>query len=199
MLRLASPSDASAILSIYAPIVRETTISFELEPPPVEEMAARIASTEDRHPWLVCEIGGAVAGYAYASPFRTRPAYRSTAEVSVYVAPAYRGRRVAMALYEALLGLLSLQRFHTAVAVIALPNAASLALHRRLGFRHAGTLEEVGLKHGRRVGIDLWQLRLGAGAAGDPLAVGMATRDPAWREVLDRAALRIVAGGSPGA
>ena len=93
-IRLATEDDAEGMLDIYAPIVRDTVISFEEQPPSVEEFRSRIRSVLERMPWLVCIIGGDIAGYAYATPFRTRPGYRWTAELTVYVHPACHRRGV---------------------------------------------------------------------------------------------------------
>jgi phosphinothricin acetyltransferase len=167
LLRLASAEDAAAILGIYAPNVRETIISFELEPPSVEEMARRIVSGGDRYAWLVCERDGEVAGYAYASSFRPRPAYRWAVEVSVYVSADHQRRGVGHALYAALLRLLERQRFHLAIAAIGLPNDASVLLHERVGFLPVGVFSEVGYKFGRWVDVGMWQRPLLANPTAD--------------------------------
>ena len=191
-LRLATSEDAAALLAIYAPIVRETAISFELEPPSLQETARRVESGRDRYPWLVCVLEGEVAGYAYASAFRGRPAYRWTAEVSAYTGEGFRRRGVAGALYEALLGFLRMQRFHAAVGVIALPNVGSLRLHRRFGFSHVGTLREVGFKAAQWRDVDLWQRPLAGTVSGEELlpVADVASR-PEWEELRARAAGRI--------
>src|SRR5690242_12528636 len=110
-IRLAKPADAEAIQAIYAPNVANTPISFELEPPSVAEMARRIETTLAQYPWLVCELDGALAGYAYASQHRARMAYQWAVDVSAYVHSDVRRRRVGQALYVALLDLLRLQGF----------------------------------------------------------------------------------------
>jgi phosphinothricin acetyltransferase len=170
-VRRASVADAAAVLGIYAPNVRDSIISFELEPPDVAEMARRIEAAGDRYPYLVCELDGIVAGYAYGSQFRPRPAYRWTVEVSVYVASGFQRRGVASALYTALLRVLELQRFHLAVAVIGLPNEGSVLLHERLGFRAVGVFPEVGFKCGTWVDVGMWQRPLANPAADEPLPV----------------------------
>lgn len=143
VIRLATVDDAPQIQSIYAPIVVETAISFELEPPSVEEMRRRIETTLLAYPWLVCEWDG-VIGYAYAGVFRSRPAYQWTVEVSAYVHAAHRGKGVARALYTSLFECLRVQGFRTALAGIVLPNSASVALHEGLGFRSVGVFHHVG-------------------------------------------------------
>ncbi|ACY16899.1 GNAT family N-acetyltransferase [Haliangium ochraceum] len=164
-MRSARASDAAALLAIYAPVVRDTAISFELEPPDEAEMVRRLAAVQGRYPWLVLERAGALAGYAYASSFRERPAYRWTAEVSVYVHAEHRRRGVARALYGELLARLRAQGLRTAVAVITLPDAGSATMHERLGFAPAGRIARAGYKFDRWYDIGFWQLALGGDGA----------------------------------
>ncbi len=158
-IRVAGVVDAAAIQAIYAPIVAETAVSFELEPPNVEEMRRRIETTLLTLPWLVCE-GDGVIGYAYAGVFRSRPAYQWTVEVSVYVHAAHRGKGVARALYTSLFECLRVQGYRTALAGIALPNSASVALHERMGFRSVGVFQHVGYKLGAWHDVGWWELSL---------------------------------------
>ena len=161
-IRLATPAAAAAIHDIYAPIVRDTTISFEWEPPSVEEIAARIERTlSDGYPWLVAEIDERVAGYAYASRFRTRAAYDWTAEVSVYVARDRHRSGVGRALYGELLRLLERQGFRSAYGVMTLPNAGSEGLHRALGFVEVGRYPRIGWKFGAWHDVAVWRVALG--------------------------------------
>jgi L-amino acid N-acyltransferase YncA len=164
-LRLARESDADRMLAIYAPIVRETAISFELAPPDPDEMRQRIRRISSTHAWVVCEEEETIAGYAYASQFRPREAYQWTAEVTVYVHPARRQRGIGRTLYEALFAALRLQGYSSAIAVIALPNDASVRLHERLGFRAVGVLQRAGYKLGRWHDVGWWQLELQAASA----------------------------------
>jgi len=159
-LRLARESDADQVLNIYAPIVRETAISFELAPPGVDEMRERIRNILASHAWLVCEDAQAIAGYAYASKFRPREAYQWTAEVTVYVHPAQQRKGIGTALYGLLFEIMRQQGFCTAIAVIALPNQASVQLHERLGFKSIGIFERAGYKLGRWHDVGWWQLEL---------------------------------------
>lgn len=161
MIRLATVADAAGVHRIYAPIVRDTAISFELEVPTVEEMAARIAKTLPEFPWLVDERDAAVAGYAYASRHRERRAYQWSVDVSCYVDEAWRGRGIGRGLYLRLLRLLRRQGFQSAFAGIALPNSASVALHEALGFEPVGIHRDVGYKLGRWRDTGWWQCRLG--------------------------------------
>jgi L-amino acid N-acyltransferase YncA len=160
IVRLASDADAEAIAGIYAPYVRDTAISFETEPPSVDEMRGRVRAVLTWAPWLVCERDGRVVGYAYAARFHARAAYQWTVEVTVYVDSAVHRSGVGRALYGMLLDALRLQGFRTAVGIIALPNPPSVALHERLGFRNVGVALETGFKHGCWHDIGWWQLEL---------------------------------------
>src|SRR5206468_969398 len=144
IVRTASAADSVAIAAIYAPIVRNTAISFETDPPSATEMAGRIAATLASHPWLVAEADGAVAGYAYAAAHQARAAYRWSANVTVYVAEGRRRSGVGQALYAELIDILKRQGLRSAFAGIALPNPASVALHEALGFEPLGVYRDVG-------------------------------------------------------
>ena len=147
-IRLATPADGSALADIYAPAVRERATSFELEAPDAAEMARRVTRLTAHTPWLVCEHRGAAVGYAYASPHRDRPAYQWSVEVSAYVHPDAHRAGVARALYTALFAVLTRQGFRNAYAGITLPNDASVAMHRALGFTDVGVYRGVGHKLG---------------------------------------------------
>ena len=136
--------------------MRDTWISFELEAPDEAEMARRIADHSVSHAWLVAETDGALAGYAYGSPHRTRAAYASSCDVAVYVDPAHARRGIGRALYAELLPLLA-ERHHAAFAGIALPNEASIGLHEAMGFTPVGTYREVGWKLGGWRDVGWWQ------------------------------------------
>lgn len=151
-LRPATPADASGIHAIYAPIVETDHASFEFEPPTTSEMAARIAKTVSRYPWLVAEDDerdGRILGYAYGTEHRGRIGYRWSVEVSVYVTPSAQGRRLGTALYTALFEILEAQGFVNLFAGIALPNRGSVALHEGLGFVPIGRFPSIGWKAGR--------------------------------------------------
>ena len=159
-IRDAIPADAPAIAAIYTHYVETTVISMEYEPVDAAEMAQRIAEVQAAAlPWLVIVEDGEVLAYAYASKWRARPGYRHAVESSVYVAPAQRGRGHGLALYRALLAQPS-GRYHCVIGGIALPNAASVALHERLGFRQVASFSEVGHKFGQWVDVGYWQLLL---------------------------------------
>ncbi len=132
-------------------------VSFELDPPDAAEMARRIADYGESHAWLVAEIDGDVAGYAYGSPHRARAAYASSCDVAVYVDPAYTRRGVGRALYTALFPLLAAKGSHAAFAGIALPNEASVGLHEAMGFTPVGIYREVGWKLGGWRDVGWWQ------------------------------------------
>ena len=160
VIRLASPADAAAIHQIYGPIVRDTHISFEQSAPTAGQIAARVKTTLAQYPWLVCELDGRFAGYAYASAFRSRAAYQWTAETTVYVHADFQRRGVSRALYSSLLALLREQGYCQAVGVIALPNEGSIRAHEALGFRKIGVFENVGYKAGAWRASGWWQLEL---------------------------------------
>jgi L-amino acid N-acyltransferase YncA len=166
IVRPASPRDAPACAAIYEPYVRDTAITFETEPPSEAEMARRIAAASESHAWLVLEDAGRVVGYAYGGRFHARPAYRWACEVSVYVEQGRRRSGAGRALYEALFAALSARGFRMAVAGMTLPNEASVALHRALGFQAVGTYRRIGFKHGAWHDVAWCQRALGGG--GDP-------------------------------
>lgn len=159
-IRLATPSDGEALASIYAPVVSDTHVSFETDPPTAAEMAERVRTTTERHPWLVCEHDGCVVGYAYATPHEDRPAYRWSVDTSVYVAEGWRRRGVARGCYESLFALLEHLGYGNAYAVVALPNEASVALHEALGFERVGVYRRVGYKDGSWRDVGHWERSL---------------------------------------
>jgi phosphinothricin acetyltransferase len=148
-IRPATEDDAPAVVSIYAPYVEETAISFEDTPPAPVEMAARIARCRTRWQWLVAEVDGAVVGYAYGSQHRERAAYRWSVEVSAYVERRHHRQGVGRALYEVLLPDLADKGFCTAFAGMTVPNEASARLHAAMGFSPIGTFRAIGWKFGR--------------------------------------------------
>jgi L-amino acid N-acyltransferase YncA len=161
VIRNAVADDAERCAAIYAPYVRDTAISFESEPPSAEEMARRIAEHQVAHAWLVLERDGDVVGYAYGGPFASRAAYQWATAVSVYLDPTRHRSGGGRALYEALFERLAARGHRTALAGIALPNDASVGLHRALGFEPAGTYRRVGWKLGRWHDVAWYQRPLG--------------------------------------
>jgi L-amino acid N-acyltransferase YncA len=156
-IRLATVADAPTIQAIYAPIVRESATSFELDPPTVPEMEQRIAKTLIRWPWLVCVQDDVPVGYAYASQHRERAAYQWATDVSVYIHAQWRGQGIARALYQALFTVLRAQGYCQVFAGIALPNPGSVALHEALGMRPLGIYRQVGYKLGAWHDVGWWQ------------------------------------------
>jgi phosphinothricin acetyltransferase len=159
-IRFATPADAAQVQAIYAPFVRDTPVSFELDPPDEAGMRARIVKTLATHPWIVLERGGEVAGYAYSSAHRERLGYQWSVDVSCYVSEEHRRRGIGQRLYRALFRVLRAQGFFNAYAGIALPNAASVALHESVGFVPVGIYRGVGFKLGRWHDVGWWSLRL---------------------------------------
>jgi L-amino acid N-acyltransferase YncA len=160
MIRSAITADAAAICAIYNHYVLQTTITFEESPVTPEEMESRIGETLEALPWLVWEDGATIHGFAYASKWKGRCAYRHSAEMTVYLDPKSVGQGIGSRLYEALLVDLRKRNFHAAIGGIALPNATSIALHERLGFRKVAHFEQVGWKFGRWIDVGYWQLLL---------------------------------------
>jgi len=163
-IRDATAADAAALARIYAPFVTGSIVTFEEEPLAPHAFEARMAEVAAAGlPWLVAEVGGEVVGYAYATPWRPRRAYRFSVEVTAYVQPDHQGRGLGSRLYAALLPALERQGVHAALGGIALPNAASVALHERFEFRQVGLLWEVGFKFGRWIDVGIWQRVFGGG------------------------------------
>jgi len=166
LVRAATEADIDAITAIYAAEVRDFVNTYEYDAPGTEEMLRRMhAIVADGYPYLVAEADGQLAGYAYASSFRSRIGYRFTVENSVYVAAGWQGRGIGSALLDRLIVECEARGFRQMVAVIGeATNAASIRLHERHGFRHIGTFPGIGLKHGRWLETVFMQRPLGAGA-----------------------------------
>jgi L-amino acid N-acyltransferase YncA len=159
-IRAAGQDDAAACAAIYEPYVRNTAITFEIEPPTVTDMAGRIEAATRAHAWLVAEDDGAVIGYAYALPFAVRPAYRWSCEVSVYLETGRRRTGAGRALYGTLLPRLVDRGYRVAVAKTTLPNDASMGLHAALGFQPVGVHRRIGWKNGAWHDVAITQLAL---------------------------------------
>ncbi|HVO70851.1 MAG TPA: arsinothricin resistance N-acetyltransferase ArsN1 family B [Aggregatilineaceae bacterium] len=160
IIRPAAEGDAEPIQVIYAPVVRDTATSFELEVPGVEAIRERILDKLVHFPWLVCEYQNEVLGYVYAGKHRERAAYQWAVDVSVYVSADYRRAGIGRALYTSLFAVLKLQGFYNAFAGIALPNPASVGLHTALGFQPIGVYRHVGYKLGAWHDVGWWHLTL---------------------------------------
>jgi L-amino acid N-acyltransferase YncA len=169
-IRAATAADIPAITAIYDHAVRHGTASFELESPDAAEMTRRRqALVEAGYPYVVAEADGVVAGYAYAGPYRPRPAYRWSVEDSVYVAPAMQRRGIGAALLDRLIAEAEQRGYRQMIAVIGdSAQTPSIKLHRAAGFRPIGTIEHVGFKFGRWLDTVLMQRALGPGAATPP-------------------------------
>ena len=170
-IRAVRTSDIPVITRIYAHAVEHGTASFELSPPDEAEMAKRMRHLLDNNfPYLAAEMAGEVCGYAYAGPYRARPAYRWTVEDSVYMAPTMYRRGIGRALLAALIEAAEAREFRQMIAVIgdSVRQAPSVGLHKALGFRHVGILQDVGFKHGRWLDSVIMQRALGPGTASAP-------------------------------
>lgn len=163
VIRPVRPGDEGGICEIYNYYVASSHVTFEEEPVGPAEIGARIASVTRSLPYLVREEGGRVVGYAYATPWRPRSAYRYSVEVSAYVDPAELARGIGRALYEELLPELARRGVHAVLAGIAQPNPASERLHEGFGFQKVAYLREVGWKLGRWIDVAYWELVFHAG------------------------------------
>lgn len=149
IIRPATEQDAADMLAVYAPYVESTTVSSEYDTPSLEEFRARIRSFTGTLPWLVCRINGAVAGYGYASPHRTRAGYQWSVETSIYVMHAYHRRGIARALYNALFELLMRQGYYNIYVGITSPNERSIKFHSAMGFVISGAYQNSMYKFGK--------------------------------------------------
>ena len=177
VIRQATPEDAEAIINIYAVYIRNTTITFEEEVPTIEEFQKRMEQIQTQFPWLVCEIDGVVAGYAYGSKHAQRAAYRWSADLSVYIDERYHRRHIAAALYAALYAMLRAQGYYTVYAGVSTPNPNSEAFHLAQGFAVVGVYPNVGYKLGKWCTLTWYGLSL--------REYGGVPREPkAWKEAL---------------
>ncbi len=183
-IRLPTPADVPAMLGIYAPFVLNSIVSFETEVPSVIDFWGRVQKVLAEAPWLVGEIEGEIAGYAYASKHRSRTAYQWTRELSVYVGEPYRKYGVGKALYSILIRLLQQQGYANVLAGITLPNAPSVAFHEKMGFRPVGIYHRVGYKYGAYQDVGWWELVIRQEAPGDILAFGEVVESDEWKVVV---------------
>ncbi|MGI4859677.1 MAG: arsinothricin resistance N-acetyltransferase ArsN1 family B [Janthinobacterium lividum] len=160
MIRPATSADASVIAAIYNHYVSSTTITFEEEAVVQDEMASRIESVSAQLPWYVYERDGEVIGYAYATPWRARSAYRFSVETTVYVASGYARQGVGLQLYTALIDALRGREIQVVLGGIAQPNPASVALHESLGFEKVAHFKRVGRKFEQWIDVGYWELQL---------------------------------------
>ncbi len=157
-IRLAKPSDAVAILDIYSPYIKHTSLTFETEVPTEKAFAERIEKYLEKWPWLVCEINDVITGYAYASLYRERSGYQWSVECSVYIKEENQQSGMGKALYVSLFEILRRQGYNNVYAVINLPNDKSVAFHEKCGFAHFATFENVGYKLGQWKNVGWWRL-----------------------------------------
>jgi len=160
MIRLADPRDASGILAIYAPYITNTSFTFEAEVPSNKAFAERIRNYLEFWPWLVYEIDGTIAGYAYGSKYRERLGYQWCVECSVYIHDEHQGQGIGRKLYNVLFALLKKQGYRNVYAVINLPNENSVRLHESCGFKWFANYENVGYKLGKWKTVGWWQLTI---------------------------------------
>lgn len=158
-IRSATVEDAGRCAEIYAPFVENTWVSFEQISPGVEEMARRIESALISHDWLVAATDTQIAGYAYGSPHRSRDAYKNSCDIAVYIDPTFSRKGIGRALYTELMERLQGKNMHAVFAGVALPNDASIGLHKAMGFTSVGIYKEVGRKMGKWRDVE-WLQRL---------------------------------------
>lgn len=157
-IRAAEPADAAGIAAIYNHFIEHTVVTFEEEPVSAEEIGRRMEDVRSASlPWLVAEQAGRIVGYAYATKWRARSAYRFSTEVTVYLDPAASGRGIGSAVYDALFSLLRARGLHVVIGGIALPNDASVALHEKFGMKKVAHFAEVGFKFGKWVDVGFWE------------------------------------------
>jgi phosphinothricin acetyltransferase len=161
-IRAAVEGDLNDIAAIYNHEIANSTATFDLEPPTITYWQQRLAGKQQGDHLLVAvDSDDDVVGYTYSWSYRPRPAYDLTRETSIYLDPSVRGRGIGRLLYPALLAAMAKTGVHTAVALVALPNPGSIALHRACGFEHVGTMREVGYKFDRWVDVEWYQKLLG--------------------------------------
>ena len=161
MIRSVKKSDSGSIAEIYNQYVKETSVTFEIEPVSDTEISSRIEECQANNlPWLVAEDNGQVIGYCYASKWKGRSAYRYSVEATVYLEPSVRSKGWGTRLYSELLDSLSSKGVHAVICGIALPNEASVALHEKFGMQKVAHFREVGRKFDRWVDVGYWQCLL---------------------------------------
>ena len=161
MIRAATASDSDSIARIYNHYVLNTAVTFEEQAVSAKQIAERISEVASASlPWLVAEQAGQVVGYAYATKWKGRCAYRFSVESTVYLDPGFVGKRFGVKLYEALFALLKEGGIHVVIGGIALPNPASVALHEKFGLVKVAHFREVGFKFGKWIDVGYWQVTL---------------------------------------
>lgn len=159
-IRLATEDDSDSILQIYTPYITNTAITFEYQVPTIMEFRERMANIQKNYPWLVCEISNHIVGYAYASRFREREAYKWSVDFSVYINQDYHRKNIGKALYFALFELLKLQGYYNAYAGVTLPNIKSENFHEAFGFKSIGVYHKVGYKFDSWHDVKWYELKI---------------------------------------
>jgi L-amino acid N-acyltransferase YncA len=160
-IRAAVPADAPGIAAIYNHFVAHTVVTFEEEPVSLDEIARRMEDVRSASlPWIVAEEAGRIVGYAYATKWRARAAYRFSTEITVYLGSEDGGRGIGSALYDELFPMLLARGIHAVIGGIALPNDASVALHEKFGMKKVAHFSEVGFKFGKWVDVGFWERTL---------------------------------------
>ena len=186
IIRLADEHDAEQICSIYAPFCESTAVSFEVTAPTIAEMQERIRKVLSQYPWLVCQAGEKVIGYAYACAHRERAAYRWSVDVAVYIAEGRRRSGIGRALYTSLFKFLVLQGYYKAYAGVTLPNPGSVGLHEAMGFTPVGVYRGVGYKSGAWRDVGWWEMSLQPERAGpdEPRSVRVIQQSAEWQDAM---------------
>jgi L-amino acid N-acyltransferase YncA len=157
MIRAVQLQDGPQLVEIYNHYIQNTIITFEEEPISAKAMTSRIEEVQSQFPWLVYDVDGQLLGYAYASAWRSRSAYRHSVETTVYLHKDQGGKGIGKMLYDRLLEQLKLRGLHAAIGGIALPNDSSVALHEKCGFEKVAQFKEVGFKFGQWIDVGYWQ------------------------------------------
>ena len=158
MIRFATVDDAAGVCEIYNHYIEHSHATFEEEAVPVPDMQERISGASEEKPWYVYESDGGLAGFAYASAWQSRCAYRYSLETTVYLSPNHLGHGIGSELYGHLIAEIGKRNMHSLIAAIALPNEASVALHEKFGFEKVGQFREVGWKFDRWIDVGYWEL-----------------------------------------
>ena len=160
MIRKVKPADSKAIAVIYNKYITDSTVTFETHPVSENEMERRIFDIASRYPYLVCETGQGVVGYAYAHTWKEKAAYDKTWETTVYLSPQYQGKGMGKQLMDRLIDECRKQGCHVLIACITAENEGSIAFHRKLGFKQVSCFEKVGVKFGRGLDVVDYELLL---------------------------------------
>ncbi|MGI6669822.1 MAG: GNAT family N-acetyltransferase [Acetivibrionales bacterium] len=195
-IRLATEDDCESVLKIYAPYITNTAVTFEYKIPTIAEFKERMADIQKYYPWLVCEIDNKIAGYAYASRFGEREAYKWSVDFSVYIDPEHHGKNIGKALYSALSGIIKLQGFYNAYALVSVPNIKSENLHESFGFKAIGVYRNVGYKHGKWRDIKVYELKIQehVQSPADPLPIDKISDTDELRAIIEKAEQMIRTG-----